>query len=926
MNDLPSGTVTFLFTDIENSTRLLVGLGQETFARCVAEHNALMRDAITNAGGIIVNPEGGAFFAVFLTAPEAVAAVVDAQVLLQNHAWPVDADIRVRMGLHTGTGTIGGDDYVGIDVHRAARIASAGFGGQVLLSGATAAIARPSLPEGVEIVDLGEHGLKDLDPEPLYQLLIVGLISEFPPLKSPRKTPTNLPIMATSFVGRDEELAEVEGLIRAARLLTVSGVAGAGKTRLALEAARSLSGDFPDGVWLIQLGAVTDPGLVATEAAYALGIQERQGAALGDTLLAYLGPKESLLVIDNCEHLIDAVAEFVNSLLAAAPGCKVIATSRESLRVGGEVAYRLRSMSLPDDASDLGPLEIGRYDAVRLFVERAATINPDFSITQETAPFIAEICVRLDGMPLAIELAAAQLRSLTPQQIVDHLDQGFQSVTGGLRTAVPRQQTLAAAIDWSYRLLDDEEKVLFERLSVFQGGFDLEAAQHVCSGDRIDAFDVFKLVSGLVDKSLIIADVGGDVTRYRLLEMLRQFASARLDSAGPSDALKRRHAEYFQSLAEEAEPNLRGGSEKEWRNRVNQELNNLRRAMEWSLDAGDPELGLRIAGALWRFWKETFRFSAGVRWLARMLEAGGSVDEIVRAKVMLGLGTLMSYTDDPRSARVLLEQSIEIYRELDVQGAEPALLRLGYPSAVISLATNIWQYDQDFDRATELWGEALEIARRIGDAAGASLALGNLAEAAARSGDVERARAGYNESIKASYALNSTHRTVESISLSAVFEMSIDEPARAIALLDDAVDLARSGDLPFWENFCSAMRAVATHDLGRPGARDRFIESATKLFADDEFRATFYYQLPLVLGRADLEYSAGRPDRAAILLGVLEALEEENSPLEPIFEGRRRSRLLASLLDELGVEGFAESVARGKALSRSEGADLASDA
>lgn len=559
---------------------------------------------------------------------------------------------------------------------------------------------------------------------------------------------------------------------------------------------------------------------------------------------------------------------------------------------------------------------------MRLFAERAAAVDPDFSITTETSSAIAEICRRLDGMPLAIELAAAQLRSFTPQQIADHLDQRFQSFTGGLRTAVPRQQTLAAAIDWSYQLLENRERLVFERLSVFQGGFDLEAAQYVCFGDDIDAFATFNVVSALADKSLIIADVGGDAARYHVLEMLRQFASDRLEVAGALDVVGRRHAEYFVTLAEEAEPNLRGEREKEWRDRIDLELDNLGVAMEWSLDAGEPELGMRIAGAIWRFWKVTFRFSAGVQRLGRMFEAGANVDKIVRAKVMVGLGTLMSYTDDPGSAGPLLEGAIEIYRELDAQGVEPALLRHGYSSAITSLGTNIWQHDQDFGRATELWGEALEIARRTGDDVGASLALGNLAEAAARVGDDERARDEYGESIKASYALNSTHRTVEAITLAAVFEMSIDEPARATALLDDAIDLAQSNDLPFWDDFGSAIRAVAMYDLGQPGARDHFMRHAAKLFADSEFQATFYYQLPLVLGRADLEFGAGNPDRAAMLLGVLEALEDEHSHMEPIFEGTRRSRLLRALEAELGVEGFAEAFARGKALPRREAIDL----
>ena len=312
-----------------------------------------------------------------------------------------------------------------------------------------------------------------------------------------------------------------------------------------------------------------------------------------------------------------------------------------------------------------------------------------------------------------------------------------------------------------------------------------------------------------------------------------------------------------------------------------------------------------------------------MRWLSRF-EAGSNVDKIVRAQVMLGLGTLESYTDSPGAAGALLEGAIEIYRELDEQGVEPAQLRHGYPSAVISLATNIWQYDRDFERATELWSEALEIARRIGDLTGASLALGNLAEAAANAGDIEKARAGYTESIEASYALDSTHRTVEAIIFSAVFELSIDEPALSIALFDDAIDLARSGDLPFWRDF-GPMRAVAAHDLQEPSARDRFVEPAARLFADAEFQATFYYQLPLVLGRADLEHSEGHLDRAVMLLGVLAALEEANSPLEPIFEGTRRTRLLRALAAELGDAELAGALARGRALSRRDAVHLAAD-
>lgn len=919
MIDLPSGTVTFLFTEIEDSSRLLRDLGGERFVSCLAEHDALMRRAIAGAGGTTVKSDVGAFFAVFRTGPAAVSAVVEAQTKLQSHAWPENGQFRSRMGLHTGTGTIGGDDYVGIDVHRAARIAAAAFGSQILLSSATAAIVRPSLPDGVTIVDLGEYQLKDLESEPLHQLRIHGMESEFPPLDAATgHSPTNLPASSTPFVGRDDELAVVGGLITDSRLVTLSGVAGAGKTRLALEVAARLRDEYADGVWLVQLSTITDPDQVAAQAAYAIGLQERQGAPVADTLFEYLEQRSVLLVLDNCEHLISSVAKFVDRLLNVASNCGVLATSRELLRVRGEVAYRVGSMALPEDGSDLDPEEIGRFDAVRLFVDRGRAVRPDFRLVPETASAVVEICRGLDGLPLAIELAAVQLRTLTPRQIADHMMERLEGFTGRLRTADTRQQTLAGAIDWSYQLLNAQEQVLFDRLSVFQGGFDLGAAQEVCSGEDIEAIDVFGLVLALTDKSLIVADIAGEVARYRLLEMLRQFAAAKLDVSGEADAVRRRHAQYYLALAEEAEPNIRGEMEKQWWERIDTEVNNLGLAMEWSLEAEEPELGMRIGGAIWRYWKVTFRYSAGIRWLTRLSLVGADVDEAVRAKVMLGLGTLMSYTDAPAEAREQLEGAIRIYRSLEAHGADPEILGYGYPSAILSLATNVWQHDQDHDGATELWNEALVIARRVGADAEASVALGNLAEAAAFRGDVHAARSGYIESINASYALHSTHRTVEAMILSGVFEMSVDEPGRAIPLLDDAIELATSEGLPFWDEFGLAMRALASHDLGHTGAEAQFKEHSAQLFGDSDFLATYYYQLPLMLGRADIEQAEGNPGLAAVLLGALERLEDENSPLEAIFEGTRRERLLEALPLEMGTRQFTDAFHRGRTLPRRE--------
>jgi predicted ATPase/class 3 adenylate cyclase len=911
-------TLHFLFSDIEGST-LLWDTHPEAMKVALALHDEQMRNVVEVHDGVLFKNTGDGAAAVFDSAVDALEAAADAQRELSATEHPGIGVLKARMAVHSGAAERRDGDYFGPPLNRAARLMAAAHGGQVLVSLVAERLAEPPLPGDLVLRDLGEFPLRDFPrPETVFQLMGDGLTVDFPPLRTRHMVPHNLPIMSSSFVGRDLELKEVGELINDARLVTLTGVGGAGKTRLALQVAAAVSPEFADGVWFVGLGAVTDPARVLPQAADALRIQEQPGTPLGETLLEYLVQKEALLIVDNCEHLISAVAESTATLLAAAPSCRVLATSRELLNVDGEVAYRLRPMSLPDDASNLTPTELGRYDAVQLFIERATAAKPDFIVTPDTALAIAEICRRLDGIPLAIELAAARIRTYTSQQIANILEQNFRMLTGGSRTADARQQTLAGAIDWSYRLLGDREKQLFERLSVFQGGFDLGAAREVCSTSPINEYDVLELLPALVDKSLIVVDDGREEARYRVLEMLRQFGRDRLDESGETELMRQQHATHYMTLAEEFEPNVRGENEKEWRDRINLELDNLRLAMDWSLAAGKLEIGMRLAGAIWRFWKVSFRYSEGVRWLNEMYEAGTDVDDAVRAKVMLGLGTLKSYADDPAAAGVLLGRSIEIYRQLEAQGVEPALLRHVFPSALISLATNIWQYDQDFERATELWNEALEVGWRVGDGAGVSIALGNLAEAAARTGAVEEARRGYSKSIEASYAFNSAHSTVEAICLAAVFELSVSQPARAEALFDDAVDLARSAELDFWVNFGQTMRAVAAHDLGQSGTRELFKKHAAKLFANAEFQSTFYYQLPLLLCGADVEHRAGHSDRAARLLGVLEKLEEEHSPLEPIFEGTRRSRLTQDLVSELGRAGFQHGLTKGRALPRHE--------
>jgi len=526
-------------------------------------------------------------------------------------------------------------------------------------------------------------------------------------------------------------------------------------------------------------------------------------------------------------------------------------------------------------------------------------------------------------MPLGIELAAARLRSFTPQQIADYLDQRFRILTGGARTALPRQQTLAAAIDWSYRLLDDRERLLLERLAVFQGGFDLEGAQRVCAGEGLDEFDVFELVPVLVDKSLVNADVGGDAARYRLLETIRQFARERLDEARATDTVRRRHAEYFLTLAEEAESNVRGEREREWWDRLDTELDNLRLALEWSLEAGEPELGMQLAGAFWRFWWFTYRFSEGVQWLRRMYGISEEVQPHIRARLMVGLGTLSGFINDGRTAADMLGQAIDIYRQLDRRGIDPALVRYSYSAALINYSATYSEPRRDFDESEALNREALEVSRRMGDDVGVAVALGNLAEGAARRGDLAEAREGFAAGIAASRALNSAHRTVEAIIQYAVFEASIDEHLRAIEVLDEAMEVASSGNLPMWEGLCGALRAEASQHIGDPAARAQFISHASALYADPEYTSVYWPQLAVALARADIEFQQGEFEHAAILLGVVERLEDESAQLDVVFEPRR-IQIRDALISTLGERAWDTACASGRDLAEAETAHLVS--
>jgi predicted ATPase/class 3 adenylate cyclase len=616
---------TFLLTDVEGSTRLWEEQAS-AMGPALATHDRLLRDAIETANGMVVKTTGDGMLAVFDDALAGVDAALRAQRTLRDAEWGSMQPLRVRMALHAGAAESRDGDFFGPALNRDARILAIGHGGQILLSAAMAALARDRLPADVDLIDLGSHRLRDLDrPEQVYQLAAGDLPRDFPPLRSLSTRRTNLPMQLTSFVGREKETAEVEALVEQGRLVTLIGTGGTGKTRLMVEAAERLAGRFSDGVWLAELAPLGDASQIIAEVARALGVLDTPGRPLLETVSDFLTSKDLLLLLDNAEHLVDGVADLAGRLLGGAPGLRILATSREALRVPGEKILQVPSLGCPV-APDYRPgtAEDRRLDleaaaatgAVRLFSERAAAVEPAFELTDDNVAAVTEICRRLDGIPLALELAAARVSAMSPEEIAARLGDRFRLLTGGRRTAVPRQQTLQALIDWSWGLLDDDDRRLLRRLSVFAGGWTARAAAQIVGdeaatsppadiGDpQIVDGDVAAVVDGLarlIDRSLVVVDRGA-TTRYRMLETIRQYARERLIESGEAAGVADRHFRFFGAFAEAAAVELRGRAMVDWLDRLDADLDNLGAAVEWGLEAA-PEAALRMCDAMFFYWR-----------------------------------------------------------------------------------------------------------------------------------------------------------------------------------------------------------------------------------------------------------------------------------------------------------------------------------
>ncbi len=884
MSDLPTGTVTLLFSDVEGSTRHLLKLGAQ-YEQALADHRRLLREAFARVGGREVNTQGDSFLVAFRRARDAVAAAVAGQRSLGAHSWPEDRPLRVRMGIHTGEPAVREDDYVGLDVHRVARISSAAHGGQVLVSDATHQLLGDEPLPDVHLRDLGEHLLKDLPaPERLFTLQAPELQAEFPPPRA--LDATALPVKASSLVGRAREVANLSELVARddVRLVTCTGAGGIGKTRLALQVAAGAASGFRNGVVLVALAPVTEAISVLPTIAASLGIRPSGQQLVEDDLAAYLAGRPMLLVLDNFEQ-VTAAAPDVARMLERAPEVKVLATSRAPLRLSGEHEF-----PVPPLANE---------EAVALFAERATAVRPGFVLTAGGEQAAAEICRRLDGLPLAIELAAARTKLLGLEELLARLTRSLDVLGEGPRDLPARQRTLRATLDWSYELLDADEQQLFGEVAVFVGGATIEAIEAVSSCE-----DGLELVEALVDSNLLQRVEGSTETRVALLETVREYALARLDQRRDADEIRLRHALWFADLAERAESELTGERQADWLQRLASDHDNLHAALDFLLAKGDVEQALRTGNALMRYWRARGHAVEARRWLDAALDRADEVDPRVRAGALWTAGRLAMAQSDLAPAERRYTEAKELYASLGHGRGESAT---GAGLGMVAFKRG------ELDRAEALCQESLELARRIGDDRAASFALTNLANAASARADHARARALHEESLELRRRLgdplliaNSAHN----LSLDALAEGDLE---RARTAAEECLTISRElGNLMHNAGalYCLGKAAVLESDWA---TADRYLREGLELYDRLHENGGISHCLKAL---AEVAAAEGRAERAARIWGAVEAQRaglDLGLPLE--HDPEVGPGFLAEAVAELGEDRFEAARAAGRGLT-----------
>ena len=887
MGRLPSGTVTFLFTDIEGST-VLWEKHPEAMRDALAQHDSILREAIESSGGQVIKVTGDGIHGVFEKAMDAVHATLAAQRSLRDPLFGLP--IRVRMGLHSGEAELRAGDYFGQALNRAARIMSVAHGGQILLSSLAAELAREHLPGDVSLLDLGEHRLRDLiRPEHIFQVLASDLPGEFPALKSLNSLPNNLPPQLTSFIGREREMQDARRLLASARLLTLIGPGGTGKTRLSLQLAADQLSEFKDGVWLVELAPLTDSAFIVSTLASVLELHEVPGIPLMDIIIDYLRAKHLLLILDNCEHVVEASAQTADHLLHACPQLKIIASSREALGIDGETVYRVPSLSLPDASSTA----LMDYESTRLFIDRATKAEPRFHLTEHNASSIAQICQRLDGIPLAIELAAARVKLFTPEQIAERLDDRFKLLTGGSRTALPRQQTLRALIDWSYQSLNETEQRALRRLAVFSGGWTFEAAEAVVGEE--DAMDG---LLGLVNKSLVNVEEQDGKSRYRFLETIRQYAMEKLLESGEAGIVRDRHLDYFLQSTEQTpqqEQRIFGAlpDDTEWLDHMEQEHDNLRAALEWAASE-DPVRATNLIYIVGNFWVGRDYNTEARRWCQMILERGKSLSGMdgQRAKVYGILGWSSIGIGDHKIGRESAEAGLALAEKVNdkqtmgrllgllalasifqgdfpatekaLEQAEHLARETGLTEQLATVLTTraqlVFSGYRDLAQAKIYLDEAISLAASMQNEWATAMSLFGMARVAGGMGDLETARAKFKQSADLARKIGNKRQMYSCYS-------ELAHVLREKGELEEPLGIYRDL-LPKWKDL--GHRAAVAHELECIAyilsKKDQPQRAVTILGAADTLRRTIgSTATPLELMEYEAEISAmrGKMDGAA---------------------------------------------------------------
>jgi predicted ATPase len=882
----------------------------------LARHDAILREHIERNRGHIVKTTGDGCHAAFETAIHAIHAALAIQQALRSDPWDEISpqSIRVRIGLHTGEVEARAGDYYGTALNRAMRLMSIGHGGQVLVSSATAELVRDKLPAGAALIDLGEHRLRDLiRPERVYQLAYPGLPTDYPPLRSTDAFPNNLPIQLTSFIGREREITEIWNALSGARLLTLTGTGGTGKTRLALQVAADVLSSFPDGVWLAELAPLVRPDLVVQTVASAFKLSQVSGIPLLDLVTDYMRGKNLLLILDNCEHLIDACAQLADHLLRNCPNVKILASSREALGIAGEVTYTVPSLALPE-GSVTGPVALAEYEAVQLFVERAKTANPRFTLTDDNAVAIASICLRLDGIPLALELAAARSKLFSAEQIASRLNDRFRLLTGGSRTALPRQQTLRALIDWSYDLLSEPERSLLRHLSVFVGGWTFEAADAV-----IPDLDVLSLLEQLVNKSLVLVDEQEHYgqARYRMLETIRQYARDRLFESGEGQAARDRHLNYYLRLSEQGELGLRCSKAFEWVDLLGLEYENLRAAAEWA-EEQRPEDALLMVGNLMFFWTSRIEnLGLAIYWIRDMLsrldqrptpEDSATARRHLRARArgLSVLTMLLMGQGDNLSAYETAIEAVALERALD----DSDKFRLAYAltlQGTITVIVGGSALVSDGKKAAE---EALSLLRETGEKLWLPMALRPLAAIETQLGNHEQARL-LNEEAR-QYLDYGEHPMLLTVLLALGMESRIEgHPDDARVYFLKSLGIAhRARSRQFEAILQSELVHLARAEGRLKEAREGYCR-LIRIWSDFGQWAAVANQLECL---AFIATATSEPVRAARLFGAAERIREEiRAPMRD-YERAEYEQAVANLRGQLDTDALAQAWAEGRAL------------